>query len=74
MEQTFSDQLRNKIAEQINTSPADIDPDAELIDQGLDSFGLVEIIEWIIEQGGEADFQTLAEDTRLTQWKKNITF
>ncbi|MFP7666215.1 phosphopantetheine-binding protein [Corynebacterium pyruviciproducens] len=74
MESPFSTQLRAKIAEQLEINPTELDPDVELIDQGLDSFKLVEIIEWINEQGGEADFQALSEDTRLTHWEQNISF
>ena len=74
MENSFSAELRAKVAEQLNISPTEIDPDAELIDQGLDSFSLVEIIEWIDEQGGKADYQALSEDTRLSHWEKHISF
>lgn len=64
------DELKAHIADLIDIAPADIDEESELIDQGLDSLRLVDVVAWVRERGYDVDFTDLAEDTSLAAWRE----
>ncbi|WP_158268609.1 phosphopantetheine-binding protein [Corynebacterium yudongzhengii] len=64
----FMDELKTHIADLVDVAPEDIDEEEELIDQGLNSLRLVEVVTWLRTQGHDVDFTDLAEDTSLVAW------
>jgi aryl carrier-like protein len=67
---TLMDQLTAKVADLMNTTVDALDPDEELMDQGLDSVRLVEVVSFLRDAGHQADFADLAEDSSLTAWRE----
>jgi len=64
------DRLTAKVAGLMNIGVSEIDPEEELMDQGLDSVRLVEVVSFLREQGYRADFADLAEDSSLSAWRE----
>lgn len=62
--------LRAKVATLMNVEVTDLDEDEELMDQGLDSVRLVEVVSFLRDAGYRADFADLAEDSSLTAWRE----
>ncbi|MDO4910993.1 MAG: phosphopantetheine-binding protein [Corynebacterium sp.] len=62
------DNLCSLAATQIGIEPQALNPDASLIDQGLDSMRMIALIEELRVQGVEADFFALAECVSLRDW------
>lgn len=62
--------LRVKVATLMNVEVADLDEEEELMDQGLDSVRLVEVVSFLRDAGYHADFADLAEDSSLTAWRE----
>lgn len=65
--------LVSRVAELLNTDVADIDTDEELMDQGLDSVRLVEVVTFLRAEGFDADFADLAEDSSLDAWRELLS-
>ncbi|AGP31597.1 phosphopantetheine-binding protein [Corynebacterium terpenotabidum] len=64
------EELMAKVAVLMNTGVEDLDPDEELMDQGLDSVRLVEVVTFLREAGYHADFADLAEESSLNAWRE----
>lgn len=62
--------LRAKVADIIGVSAEEIDTVEELYDQGLDSVRLVDIVNWLREQGYDVEFADFTEDTSLDAWQE----
>ena len=62
--------LLARVAELLNTDVSDIDTGEELMDQGLDSVRLVEIVTFLRREGFDADFADLAEDSSVDAWRE----
>lgn len=62
--------LRVKVATLMNVEVTDLDEDEELMDQGLDSVRLVEVVSFLRDAGYQADFADLAEDSSLAAWRE----
>ncbi|WP_116115616.1 phosphopantetheine-binding protein [Austwickia chelonae] len=62
--------LTEHIADALGVSPADVDPDISLADQGLDSVRMMGVVELIREAGHDIDFIDLADDPRLNAWEE----
>ena len=67
------DQIRNDIAEAIGADPAELKGDQSLIDQGLDSLRMINVIEQWRADGHEVDFFTLSSTPTLDGWIKELT-
>ncbi|MDN6510552.1 MAG: phosphopantetheine-binding protein [Corynebacterium sp.] len=65
--------LLARVAELLNIEVSQIDTDEELMDQGLDSVRLVEIVTFLRREGFEADFADLAEDSSVDAWRELLT-
>lgn len=65
--------LLARVAELLNIEVSQIDTDEELMDQGLDSVRLVEIVTFLRKEGFEADFADLAEDSSVDAWRELLT-
>ena len=65
--------LVSRVADLLNTDVADIDHEEELMDQGLDSVRLVEVVTFLRGEGFDADFADLAEDSSLDAWRDLLT-
>lgn len=65
--------LLTRVAELLNIEVSQIDTDEELMDQGLDSVRLVEIVTFLRKEGFEADFADLAEDSSVDAWRELLT-
>ncbi|MGN0097601.1 MAG: phosphopantetheine-binding protein [Corynebacterium sp.] len=62
--------LLNRVAELLNIEVSQIDTGEELMDQGLDSVRLVEIVTFLRKEGFDADFADLAEDSSVDAWRE----
>ncbi|WP_297007996.1 phosphopantetheine-binding protein [uncultured Corynebacterium sp.] len=62
--------LRVKVAALMNVEANDLDENEELMDQGLDSVRLVEIVSFLRDAGYRADFADLAEESSLAAWRE----
>lgn len=65
----FMAEVKARVAALMNTEIDDLDEKEELMDQGLDSVRLVEIVSFFRERGYHADFADLAEDSSLRAWR-----
>lgn len=65
--------LLARVAELLNIEVSEIDTDEELMDQGLDSVRLVEVVTFLRSEGFEADFADLAEDSSVDAWRELLT-
>ena len=64
------EKVKVRVAELLDTDVASLDEDEELMDQGLDSVRLVEIVSLVRAEGFQADFADLAEDSSLSAWRE----
>lgn len=62
--------LLGRVAELLNVEVSQIDTGEELMDQGLDSVRLVEIVTFLRKEGFDADFADLAEDSSVDAWRE----
>lgn len=62
--------LLDRVAELLNIEVSQIDTGEELMDQGLDSVRLVEIVTFLRKEGFDADFADLAEDSSVDAWRE----
>lgn len=62
--------LTARVATLMNTGVDDLDPEEELMDQGLDSVRLVEIVSFLRDAGYQVDFADLAEESSLNAWRE----
>jgi aryl carrier-like protein len=61
--------IRADVAELLACDPAEIDPDEDLLDRGLDSVRLMSLVERWREAGATAlEFPDLAEQPELGHW------
>ncbi|AHW63165.1 phosphopantetheine-binding protein [Corynebacterium glyciniphilum] len=65
--------LLARVAELLNIEVTQIDTGEELMDQGLDSVRLVEIVTFLRKEGFDADFADLAEDSSVDAWRELLT-
>ena len=63
------EKVKARVAELLDTDVASLDEDEELMDQGLDSVRLVEIVSLVRAAGFQSDFAALAEDSSLSAWR-----
>lgn len=64
-----ADRLRADVAELLACDPAEIDPDEDLLDRGLDSVRLMSLVEKWREAGAtDLEFPDLAEQPELGHW------
>lgn len=57
------------VADILYVEPAELDHDADLRDQGMDSVRIIELVErWRRAGVKKVDFIVLAEDQRLSRW------
>lgn len=65
------DQIRSDVADALGEDPADIPPDENLVDHGLDSIRIMSLLErWRREHGVRADFADLAEQPAVEAWAR----
>lgn len=64
-----AEQAIRDVADILYTVPTELDHQAELRDQGMDSVRIMELVErWRTAGVTKIDFITLAEDQRLSNW------
>ncbi|MEU4657439.1 phosphopantetheine-binding protein [Streptomyces sp. NPDC023723] len=75
MNQTLSpDRIRADVAELLGCAPADIAPDENLRDLGLDSVRLMTLVErWRAGGAAELELPDLAERPELAHWTALLT-
>ncbi|WP_420099274.1 phosphopantetheine-binding protein [Corynebacterium sp.] len=62
--------LLGRVAELLNIEVSQIDTGEELMDQGLDSVRLVEVVTFLRKEGFDTDFADLAEDSSVDAWRE----
>ncbi|MFD8493125.1 phosphopantetheine-binding protein [Amycolatopsis sp. NPDC059657] len=62
------DAVRADIAERLFLEPQEVSDTANLFDEGLDSVGLLGLVEQWREQGAQVSFADLAERPTLRAW------
>ncbi|MER8097570.1 phosphopantetheine-binding protein [Streptomyces goshikiensis] len=62
------DRLIQDVADVLYAEPADISPDEDLLDQGLDSIRLMTLVERWRAEGARISFVDLAERPTLREW------
>lgn len=62
------EQLRKDIAAALGVQVSEVDPQADLLDQGLDSVRMMGLVDRLAAAGHSVDFADLAEDPRLVAW------
>lgn len=75
MTQTLSpERIRADIAELLDCDPADIAPEENLVDLGLDSMRIMVLVErWRAAGAATLDFPDLAEKPELAHWTAVVT-
>ena len=68
-----AEQIRSDVAELLACDPAEIDPNEDLLDRGLDSMRLMSLVERWREAGAtDLEFPDLAEQPELGHWVKVV--
>ncbi|PPK63702.1 phosphopantetheine-binding protein [Actinokineospora auranticolor] len=68
------DRVRADIAEVLGCAPAEVTPEADLLDLGLDSMRTMALLErWRAAGAPEVEFADLAEEPRLDRWTRLVT-
>ena len=68
------DRLRTDVADLLDCEPSELDPDADLFDQGLDSLRLMRLVELWRERGAhDIRLADLAELPTLRTWSTVLT-
>ncbi|GGS89085.1 phosphopantetheine-binding protein [Streptomyces griseoviridis] len=68
------DRIRADVAELLGCDPAEIEPDEDLRDLGLDSVRLMTLVErWRAEGAPELELPDLAEKPELAHWTALLT-
>lgn len=63
------EQAIDDVAEILQVNPADVDHHQDLLDQGMDSVRIMELVDLWRRRGAEGiDFIALSEDQRLERW------
>lgn len=62
------DTVRDDIAEQLYLEPEEVTASENLFDEGLDSVGLLTLVERWRDLGAEVTFVELAEEPTLDSW------
>ncbi|MFI6638587.1 phosphopantetheine-binding protein [Streptomyces sp. NPDC050504] len=75
MSQTLSpEKIRADVADLLGCDPAEIDPEDNLMDHGLDSVRIMTLIErWRTAGATEVEFPDLAERPELAHWTALLT-
>jgi mycobactin phenyloxazoline synthetase len=60
--------IREEVAELLGISPDDVDPDTDLISQGLDSIRMMSLAGRWRRQGIDIDFASLAAEPSVSAW------
>jgi aryl carrier-like protein len=68
-----TDQIREDVAELLGEDAAEIEPEDNLVDWGLDSVRLMMLVERWREAGAPAVFADLAERPALAAWVRLLT-
>ncbi|BBZ22572.1 phenyloxazoline synthase MbtB [Mycolicibacter hiberniae] len=63
------DDIRAQVAELLGADAGALDPDADLVGQGLDSIRMMSLAGRWRKQGIDVDFATLAADPRIAAWQ-----
>jgi aryl carrier-like protein len=72
-ERLAPERIRADVADLLGCDPADIDPDEDLLDRGLDSIRLMSLIEQWRQAGATTlEFADLAEQPVLRHWEKLV--
>lgn len=67
------EQIRADVAEMLACDPADIGPDEDLLDRGLDSIRLMTLVErWRAAGATALEFPDLAEEPVLRRWTEVV--
>uniref|UniRef100_A0AAU2W069 Phosphopantetheine-binding protein n=1 Tax=Streptomyces sp. NBC_00008 TaxID=2903610 RepID=A0AAU2W069_9ACTN len=75
MNQTLSpERVRADVAELLDCDPADIAPEENLVDLGLDSMRIMALVErWRAAGASSLEFPDLAEQPELAHWTALLT-
>ncbi|MEU7581754.1 phosphopantetheine-binding protein [Streptomyces sp. NPDC041068] len=75
MSQSLSaEKIRADVAELLDCDPADLEPDDNLLDHGLDSMRIMTLIErWRAAGATTVEFPDLAEQPELAHWTALLT-
>lgn len=68
-----AERLRADVAEVLGADAADIAPDEDLLDRGMDSIRLMSLVETWRTAGAETDFTALADDPTIAAWTRLLT-
>ncbi|ORW16648.1 non-ribosomal peptide synthetase [Mycolicibacter nonchromogenicus] len=63
------DEIRAQVADLLGADASAVDPEADLVGQGLDSIRMMSLAGRWRKQGIDVDFATLAADPRITAWQ-----
>ncbi|MHA6626141.1 phosphopantetheine-binding protein [Pseudonocardia sichuanensis] len=67
------EQVRADVADLLGCDPAEIDPDEDLLDRGVDSIRLMSLVEQWRQAGATGlEFADLAEQPVLRHWEKLV--
>ena len=65
--------IREEVAELLGIDPGDVDPDSDLIGQGLDSIRMMSLAGQWRKRGVAVDFATLAASPSVRAWSELVT-
>uniref|UniRef100_UPI003F491805 phosphopantetheine-binding protein n=1 Tax=Streptomyces sp. CA-141956 TaxID=3240051 RepID=UPI003F491805 len=65
--------MRREVADLLGLPAEQVAADVSLLDQGLDSIGLMTLVERWRANGAEVTFADLAEHPTLNQWSEPLT-
>ncbi|WP_424186744.1 phosphopantetheine-binding protein [Actinokineospora sp. G85] len=69
-----AERLRADVADLLGLEPAEVAPDADLLDLGLDSMRMMSLVErWRAAGATDLEFADLAEEPRLGRWTELVT-
>ncbi|QFZ21536.1 phosphopantetheine-binding protein [Saccharothrix syringae] len=67
------ERVRADVADLLGVAPAELEPDADLLDLGLDSMRIMSLVErWRAAGATGLEFADLAEDPRLERWAELV--
>jgi aryl carrier-like protein len=73
MSELSPDRVRADVADLLGCDPAEIDPDEDLLDRGVDSIRLMSLVEmWRGAGATGLEFADLAEQPVLRHWEKLV--
>lgn len=66
------DELIDKVSSLLGKSPADLSPDANLLEEGLGSLEMIRLVTLWRRSGLEVSYQEIAREPSVTAWERYL--